>query len=80
VSEATEILVVTMAFIQYQLTSDQPVIMWYAMDTSELHLVAVDTTIDSALSRVARELAEIANALERLETLVALIASAATAK
>jgi chemotaxis regulatin CheY-phosphate phosphatase CheZ len=69
-----------MAFIQYQLTSGQPAIRWYSMNTTELHQSIVDTTIDSALSRVARELADIANALERLETLVALIASAATAK
>jgi hypothetical protein len=42
--------------------------------------VDIETTIEAALSRVARELVEIANALERLENLVALIASAATAK
>jgi hypothetical protein len=41
---------------------------------------AVEPVIDSALSRVAHELASIASALERLETLVAVIASAATAK
>jgi hypothetical protein len=40
----------------------------------------IESAIDNALSRVARELVEIARALERLESLVALIASAAKAK
>ena len=40
----------------------------------------IEPAIESALSRVARELVEIARALERLETLIALIASAAVAK
>jgi hypothetical protein len=42
--------------------------------------VDIEPAIDSALTRVAHELASIASALERLESLVALIASAATAK
>jgi hypothetical protein len=40
----------------------------------------IEPVIDSALSRVARELEQIGQALERLETLVAVIASAAVAK
>jgi hypothetical protein len=40
----------------------------------------IEPAIETALSRVARELVEIARALERLETLVAFIASAATTK
>ena len=39
----------------------------------------IEPAIDSALTRVAHELASIAKALERLEQLVALIASAASA-
>ena len=42
--------------------------------------VDIEPVIDSALTKVAQELASIANALERLETLVALIASAAVTK
>ena len=42
-------------------------------------LTAIEPIIETALTKVARELAAIANALDRLETLVALIASAATA-
>ena len=52
------------------------------MNTIERHDSAstIAPAIETALSRVARELADIAKALDRLETLVALIASAATAK
>jgi hypothetical protein len=52
------------------------------MNTTERHDpdLTIESAIDSALSRVARELADIAKSLDRLESLVALIASAATAK
>ena len=40
----------------------------------------IEAAVETALSRVARELVAIAETLERLETLVALIASAAVAK
>ena len=40
----------------------------------------IEPAVESALSRVARELVAIAEAIERLESLVALIASAKTAK
>ena len=40
----------------------------------------IEPAIDSALTRVARELVEIAKSLERLESMIALIASAAIAK
>jgi hypothetical protein len=40
----------------------------------------IEPAIESALSRVARELEAITEAVERLESLVALIASAAAAK
>jgi hypothetical protein len=40
----------------------------------------VETAIETALSRVARELEAVARSLERLESLIALIASAAVAK
>jgi hypothetical protein len=40
----------------------------------------IETAVETAFSRVARELVEIGRALERLEALVALLASVAVAK